>query len=163
MAGLYFIRVRRDSCRVNMIGTWARSSVLAVLAAAVLGGCATSTVESRKKERYASYAALTPELRTSVDTGQLKIGMTTDAVYIAWGKPSQILVGQSTAGTTETWIYAGSYMEEHRYWSYRRGYYGRRFYGGPTLEYEYAPRAYTRAEVVFENGVVKSWRTTGTP
>ena len=32
---------------------------------ALLTGCATSTVESRKRERYSAYAALTPEQRTA--------------------------------------------------------------------------------------------------
>ena len=160
---LYFPGVPRDTKSVNVMGRMVQVLALAGLVVGGLGGCATSTVESRKQERAASYAALTPEWRAVVDHGQLKVGMTADAVYLAWGKPAQVLTGQSATGTTETWLYTGAYMQEYRYWNYRRGFYGQRYFGGPALEYDYYPRAYTRAEVVFENGVVKSWHTSGAP
>jgi hypothetical protein len=31
-----------------------------------------------------------------------------DAVYIAWGKPSQVLQGESSQGSTITWLYTGT-------------------------------------------------------
>ncbi len=48
-------------------------------------GCATSTIESRSRERAAAYAALSPEWRDLVSHGQIKVGMPMDAVYVAWG------------------------------------------------------------------------------
>ena len=50
----------------------------------LLAGCATSTIESRKKERAATYGALPLEQKEFVDKGQIKVGMSQDAVYIAW-------------------------------------------------------------------------------
>lgn len=132
---------------------------LATLVALLWCGCATNTIESRKQERATGYAALAPETRSLVDQGQIKVGMTMDAVYIAWGKPAQILSGETAAGTTVTWIYAGTTMQEYRVWNYRYGPYGHRYRMEPYLDYDYVARPYTRAEVVFENGVVKSWRT----
>ena len=65
----------------------------------LLTGCAsTATVESRKKERATGYSALTPEFKSLVDTGQIRKGMTEDAVYIAWGKPAQILQQENAQG-----------------------------------------------------------------
>ena len=52
-----------------------RISILALLAS-LLAGCATSNVESRKKERYNAYSELPTEQRASVDAGQIKVGMT---------------------------------------------------------------------------------------
>ena len=134
-------------------------------ASLILCGCATTAkkFDARKQERYAAYAALSPEMKTAVDKGEIKVGMTEDAVYIAWGPPAQILKGESAGGATTTWIYAGTYLQEYRYWSYRP-YWGRYHYAyGPYLEYDYYPRGYTRAEVVFEHGVVKQWQSLPRP
>jgi hypothetical protein len=128
-------------------------------------GCATSTVEKRRQERSASYAALPPETRALVDKGQINLGMPMDAVYIAWGKPSQVVQGQAPDGTAmTTWIYYGTSWQEYRYWNYRY-YPGWRYgyYAMPTLDYDYAPTSYVAAEVTFQNGVVKNWRSSTQP
>lgn len=128
-------------------------------------GCATSTVEKRRQERYTSYAALPPETRALVDKGQVKVGMPMDAVYIAWGKPSQVVQGQAPDGTAvTTWIYYGTAWQEYRYWNYHY-YPGWRYgyYAMPTLDYDYAPTSYVAAEVTFQNGVVKNWRSSTQP
>ena len=112
------------------------------------GGCAsTDAVASRKQERYAAYAALPPDMKTAVDQGRVKPGMNMDAVYIAWGKPSQVVAGGSQAGETTTWIYEGGYVDEERFWGRRQ------------VHYDYTPRTYVRGQVVFVNGVVSSWQT----
>ena len=123
-------------------------------------GCKTSNVQSRRAERAAAYVSLPPEIQSLVDQGKIKVGMSMDAVYIAWGKPSQILTGETDGKTTTTWLYHGTTLEEHRYWTHRYYHpYGRHYYFPETyMETDYHPRRYTRAEVVFEDGVVKSWR-----
>ena len=140
---------------------------LILLLALFTAGCATSTVNKRKQERYSAYASLSPELRGLVDQSQIKVGMPMDAVYIAWGKPSQVATGQSSNGKTmTTWIYTGTTWHEHRYWNYRQNYYGHGRYGYPQtpyLDYEYVPSSYVAAEVVFEEDVVKSWRNITQP
>lgn len=134
-----------------------------LLLALVTAGCATSTIEKRREERASTYTALPPEQRALVDQGQIKVGMPMEAVYIAWGKPSQISTGQASDGRNiMTWIYHGTTWEEHRYWNYHYGR-GRYAYPTPTLDYDYIPRSYVAAEVVFENSVVKSWRNLTQP
>lgn len=120
----------------------------------LLVGCATtSTFEKRRTERLPAYNTLSPEFKTSVDQGQIKVGMSQDAVYIAWGPPSEILKSANEQGETTRWLYYGSYMQEFRYWT------GSRSRGFPSerLEHDYIPRDYVSAEIVFSNGVVKSW------
>ena len=134
-----------------------------LLAGLILCGCATSTVETRKQERYSAYAALSPEVRSVVEQGKIKVGMTMDAVYIAWGKPSQILAGESSRGNTTTWLYHGTQLQEHRYWSYRSYRVGGRYWAEPYLEHDYYPRSYVQAEVIFEEGLVKEWRSLPRP
>ncbi|MDW8310326.1 MAG: hypothetical protein RMK20_13210 [Verrucomicrobiales bacterium] len=120
-----------------------------------IAGCATTNpIEARKQERAAAYAALPPETRALVDAGQIRTGMSEDAVYIAWGRPHQIAQQQDANGLVTVWIYEGGWMQETRYWSgWRR----------PRLERDYFPRTYVRAEVVFRDGRVVSWRTLPQP
>ena len=133
--------------RYNML----KKAVVILLAGLVLTGCATSTVQSRKQQRYGAYEALTPEMRGLVDQGQIKVGMPMDAVYIAWGPFGRVLQGENEAGKTITWVYYGSYVQEVRYWGYRN------------LHYDYYPATYVRAQAVFVNGVLKSWQNFGAP
>ena len=138
-------------------------TILLLVGAALLVGCA-STVQSRKQERSAAYASLSAEDRTLVDQGKIRVGMSMDAVYIAWGKPHEVLRTESSAGTNVVWRYIGSSLEPYRYWGYRSfhdRYYG--FYPSPTVEVDYVPVYYPRAEVVFENGVVKEWKSMPEP
>lgn len=126
-------------------------------------GCATSTIESRRKEKIAVYQQLSPELRELVDKGQIKVGMPTDAVYISWGPPSQIAQGEDESGRTTTWLYEGSYLEQYRFWNYREvrlkdGVFLERY-----LDTDYTPRSFVRAEITFVNGIVKNWRTLSAP
>lgn len=125
----------------------------------LLCACATSTIETRRKERAAAYAALSPEMKQLVDQGQIKVGLSMDAVYVAWGPPAETLQSESDQGAATTWLYHGSWMQETRYWSYREG----NRHGTAFLERYYDPRDYVRAEIIFVNGVVKSWRTLPQP
>jgi hypothetical protein len=138
-------------------------SIFALLMSLLMGCATTSTIPKRMEERRAAYDALPPEQRSLVDQGQIKIGMTSDAVYIAWGPPSQILNSESGAGTSTTWIYSGTGWQQRGYWTYHNyGYvYGGRYgyvHPLPAYDYDYIPYRYTAAEVVFEKGVVKSWK-----
>ncbi len=130
-----------------------KQSLLFLLTILVLTGCATSSIESRRRERSAAYATLSPEMKSQVDQGQIRRGMTPDAVYIAWGKPSQVLQQEDQRGLVIFWLYHGGWLEETRYWPY----YGRM----PVTDYQ--PRTYVSAEITFLNGVVDSWRTLPKP
>jgi hypothetical protein len=129
------------------------------LASVLLAGCTTGSIESRRGERASAYQALSPEMRALVDQGKIKVGMPMDAVYISWGKPDQVMSGESEKGETTTWFYTGTTWEEYRFWNYRRFHRGRDTYTVPYMDTDYIARDYVRAEIVFENGVVKSWKT----
>jgi hypothetical protein len=133
--------------------------LLLLCAGLTLVGCASSTVQSRRTERLAAYQTLPAEQKTMVDQGQISVGMNQDAVYIAWGPPSEKLAGGDERGTTETWLYYGEWMQESRYWSYREVRRG----GYAVMERYYTPQDYMRAEIVFAGGKVKSWRTLPRP
>lgn len=133
------------------------------LAGILLAGCATSTIESRTKERYTAYSELTAEQRTAVDAGQIKVGMPKDAVYIAWGKPHQILASETAGGRQDVWIYLGTYLHSYTYWGFQPYCGPYRYYHGPYLYSDYLPVTYPKAEVIFENDVVKQWRTLPQP
>ena len=139
----------------------ARTSVLLVLGLLVCG-CKTTSVQTRKQERSSTFSQLSPEFKSLVDQGRIKVGMPVDAVYIAWGKPSQVLIGESPQGSLTTWLYHGTTYEEYRYWGYRP-FYSAYYWSEPYLDREYVPRTYVRAQVDFENGVVKSWRSLPRP
>ncbi len=131
--------------------------------AMIFAGCATSTVEKRRTEKLSSYANLPPEFQALVDKGQIKVGMPSDAVYIAWGAPAQVLSGENEQGATTTWLYQGTQLEEHRYWNYREVNSGNRVFLERYLDFDYQARAYVSAEIIFVNGLVKSWRTLARP
>ena len=134
--------------------------MILLVGGAFLCGCA-STIADRRKEKVAAYTQLPPETQAFVDQGQIKVGMPKDAVYIAWGKPDQIVQGESSQGTLETWVYHGTALRPYQYWNY--GYYDRPwsngyFYAAPYLETDYYPVSYVSREVQFENDRVRSWR-----
>ncbi|MGV3773695.1 MAG: hypothetical protein ACO1QB_12395 [Verrucomicrobiales bacterium] len=137
-----------------------------LLGAMLLGGCVTkSTIESRRIEKGAVYASMTPAEKMLVDQGQIKIGMSADAVYIAWGPPSEVLESEDPqSGRITTWRYYGSWMEETRYWAYREtSLGGTDLYLERYLLSDYNPRDYVRAELLMQDGRVLSWRTLPRP
>ena len=136
---------------------------LSIFLLLLLCGCASSTVESRRKERLSGYLSLSAEQKQLVDQGQIKVGMNQDAVYIAWGPPSEILESESGEGRATTWVYHGQWMEESRFWTYREVPQGGTVFLERHLESDYFPRQYIRAEISFSNGLVTRWRTLPRP
>lgn len=115
----------------------------------VLCGC--SSVQSRKQEKSAVYAALSPEFREAVDQGNLKAGMPMDAVYIAWGRPNQITRSGTWDSEEIAWVYRHSKVLTTQYVGSRRTYFG------------YTSMSFISAEVVFRNGLVEAWKTLPDP
>ena len=84
-----------------------------------------------------------------------------DAVYIAWGKPAQILQNESPEGASTVWLYEGAWLDSGPTWIHRPM--GR--HGGMQsyVVQDYFARSYVCAEFVFVNGKVRLWRTLPQP
>ena len=71
--------------------------------ACVLMGCATTGARiSNNPQMYQRLAATDQGL---VSQGQIRPGMTMDAVWLAWGTPDQKIPGYARGRPTETWVY----------------------------------------------------------
>lgn len=156
---LYINRFVGEFLRMNSLKATQRLNSVKLLflflsLSLLLIGCATSsTLQKRINERPAAYRSLSPEFKALVDQGQIKAGMPANAVYLAWGAPSEILRSGDARGEVTRWLYYGTYMQEFRYWTGSRG----RGFPSAQLDHDYIPRDYVSAEVIFLNDVVKSW------
>jgi hypothetical protein len=137
--------------------------LLLLLPLLFLAGCKTSTIDSRVQDRSAAYAMLPPDIQADVLAGRIRVGMNSDAIYMSWGKPAQILESETGQGHVTTWLYEGGWMQEQRYWAYRSVGTGREAHAERYLARDYYPRAYIRAEITFVDGAVTQWRTLPRP
>ena len=103
-----------------------------ILSLACVGLCLTSceTTENRISEHQDMFNTLSPRDQALVRQGQIRSGMSMNAVWLAWGSPEQKTAGEMRSRPTETWIYV-----ENRSAPYGSAYYpfygyGPRFYGG---------------------------------
>ena len=112
-----------------------------VITALLVVGCKTSTIESRIEKRSEAFAALPPEIQADVHAGRIRVGMNSDAVYMSWGQPAQVLESGGPQGNVTTWLYEGGWMQEQRYWTYRTVGTGKNAWAERVLEREYYPRA----------------------
>ncbi|HXC99267.1 MAG TPA: hypothetical protein VN048_07990 [Verrucomicrobiae bacterium] len=135
---------------MKLLNHWKSLSLLA-LAGMLLAGCGANSVAARKQERLAAYEALSPEMRSLVDQGNITRGLDTNAVYIAWGPPAQVTQGENDLGETTTWSYYGTFTQQTTYWGWRHVYYG------------YNPVNFISGQVTFTNGYVKQWQTYPAP
>jgi hypothetical protein len=134
--------------------------VLALVTVAALAlGCRPS-LSHRKEARAAFYQSLPEDQRRAIDAGELRQGMCTNAVFIAWGKPSKILSAGFAAGRETTWLYYGSWTDQRPYWEYVP-----ERHGGWRLDYRvaHASRTYRKAEVFLRDDRVVRWRTYDRP
>jgi hypothetical protein len=122
------------------------------LAGAWLAGCSsTSNVEKRKQERPGVFESLSPEFQSLVNQGQIRRGMDTNAVYIAWGPPGQMSQAEGDSGESFTWSYYQFYVQQASTW------------GGRHIYYNSYPVNYISAQVTFTNDIVKQWQTYPSP
>ena len=136
------------------------------LAASLLASCASSSPQSRIEEDPARYSKLSAKDKAMVDQGNIRTGMTADAVYLAWGRPNAVSKGGVGNSSTERWTYTGttpvwSNQINIGYGSgfgrYSRGRYGGFYDYGPTITYV----PYAAGVVHFTNGRVSKWEETG--
>jgi hypothetical protein len=126
------------------------------LATAVVTGC--STVGSRKAEQADAYKALSARYPALVDEGIIDVGMYTNAVYITWGNPYEIMRVDFPSGERMVWVYTGAVSEPVSSLQYRPGsnpYSARRGTSEPTTTTILHRR--TNKWVSFENGKVVSF------
>src|SRR5437762_4722235 len=92
--------------------------------ALVLASC--STTETRISGRSEIYQTLSPKDQALVSQGQIRTGMSQNAVWLAWGSPDRKIVGNMRGRPTETWIYVNyttaPYGYGYPYGPYRYGY-----------------------------------------
>jgi hypothetical protein len=134
------------------------ASTLALLAGAlILTSC--STPQTRISDHPDFYQTLSQKDQALVNEGQIRIGMSRTAVWLAWGSPDQKIVGNMGGGTTETWlyIYYATYYPPYGPW----GYFGDPFYD--PFYYSFVPSIpYAAKAVTFARGKVVSFQYVAT-
>lgn len=146
-----------------------RLSSLAAMAL-LLCSCASSTPQGRVAANPAMAESLSPAQREAVLAGRVSEGMTRDAVYLAFGRPSAVRKGSTAGKETEVWRYTnlqpvqtstmfvGPAMPMYGY-GIGAGYFGPRGarWIGPAwgTGTDFIP--VTAALIRFENGIVVSW------
>ena len=111
----------------------------------MIAGCATTGARiSNNPEIYRRLSATDQAL---VSQGQIRAGMTMDAVWLAWGTPDQKIPSERHGRPTETWMYI---RYDTPYPSY-----GGPYYYGP-FDWSYIPPKfpYPAKGVTFSNGRV---------
>jgi hypothetical protein len=119
----------------------------------ILSGCATT--ESRISQHPEMYQGLSSRDQALVSQGQIRLGMTMDAVWLAWGTPEQRIPGNARGRPIETWVYL-RYQTPPSY--------GAPYYYGP-FDWSYIPPKfpYPSKGVTFSNGKVVFFRHLPSP
>jgi hypothetical protein len=117
----------------------------------VLSSCAT--IETRISQHPEMYQRLSAQDQALVSQGQIRRGMTMDAVWLAWGTPDEKIPDSMDNRPTETWIYlryqtppsyGGPYYYGRDDWSYIPPKFpyasrGATFSNGRVLFFQYVP------------------------
>ena len=132
-----------------------RASALAVATGTlILSSC--STPETRISDHPDLYQSLSHRDQAFVTQGQIRIGMSRTAVWLAWGSPDQKIIGNMGRGPTETWVYIyyATYYPPYGPW----GYFGDPFYD--PFYYGFFPPSipYPSKVVTFARGRVVSYQ-----
>jgi len=103
-----------------------------LLGLAAVGLCLTSceTLDNRISEHQDMFNSLSPGDQALVRAGKIRSGMSMNAVWLAWGSPSEKTVGEMRGRPTETWIYVESRSAGYGSAYYPYYGYGPHFYGG---------------------------------
>ena len=149
-----------------MIALMKRQSFSGALTFAIAAGSlvltSCSTIESRISENPESYRNLSSRDQALVNQGQIRYGMSRNAVWLAWGSPDSKVIGNMRGHSTETWIYV--HYATYPYYPYYSpygpgfGYFGDPFYD--PFYYSLIPPSipYPYKTVTFSNGRVVSFQ-----
>lgn len=142
--------------RVLAFDVTLKRGALSYLAILLLCGC--STVQSRIRERHATFERLPPSQQSLVLRGEVREGMSRDAVYIAWGRPEEVSRGTQRGRSFEVWTYYMATQEVIPRYTYVPRVVGRH----RILDSIYNPQYITHWQpyraAVFENGRIVSWQ-----
>jgi hypothetical protein len=136
---------------------------LAVIAATlILASC--STPETRISEHPDLYQSLSHRDQALVSQGQIRIGMSRTAVWLAWGTTDRKIIGNMGGGPTETWIY--TYYASYPYYPYYNPL--DIYFGAPLYDpfcYSWFPQSipYPGKIVTFAKGRVASFQYVTSP
>jgi hypothetical protein len=130
--------------------------------ALILTSC--STPQTRISEHPDIYHSLSRRNQALVSQGQIRIGMSRTAVWLAWGTPDQKIMGNMGGGPTETWIY--TYYASYPYYPYYAPW--DVYFGAPLYDpfcYSWFPQSipYPGKVVTFANGRVASFQYVTSP
>lgn len=143
-----------------------RQSLSGALTSAIAAGSlvltSCSTIESRISEHPEIYRNLSSRDQALVNQGQIRYGMSRNAVWLAWGSPDFKVIGNMRGHSTETWIYVhyATYPYYPYYGPYGPGF---GFFGDPFYDpfyYSLIPPSipYPYKTVTFSNGRVVSFQ-----
>jgi hypothetical protein len=149
-----------------MIASMKRQSLSGALTFAIAAGAllltSCSTIESRISENPEIYRNLSSRDQALVNQGQIRYGMSRNAVWLAWGSPDFKVIGNMRGHSTETWIYVhyATYPYYPYYGPYGPGF---GFFGDPFYDpfyYSLIPPSipYPYKTVTFSNGRVVSFQ-----
>jgi len=79
------------------------STLSAATGALILASC--STPQTRISEHPDLYQSLSHRDQALINQGQIRIGMSRTAVWLAWGSQDRKITGNMGGGLTETWVY----------------------------------------------------------
>jgi hypothetical protein len=154
MGGAHIIaRMKRQS--------FSRALTFGIAAGAlILTSC--STIESRISEHPEIYRNLSSRDQALVNQGQLRAGMSANAVWLAWGSPDSKVIANMRGHSTETWIYV-HYAYPYYYPYYDPYALGLGYFGEPVYDpfyYSLVPPSipYPSKMVTFSNGRVVSFQ-----
>lgn len=134
-------------------------------------GCTTQTATGKRIEKNpALYQKLSSRDKELVRSGEIKEGMSQEAVFIAWGRPDRVMAGGRNGSSSEKWAYFDSVPVRTFGVGVRSGGYSP-FYTSfgvhPSFGYSYGPGwgygtgidfvPHISREVEFTNGRVTAW------
>jgi hypothetical protein len=138
------------------------ASVLGI-AAVLLTLTSCSTPQTRISDHPDLYQSLSSRDQALVSQGQIRYGMSRNAVWLAWGSPDSKVVGNMRGHSTETWVYV--YYVTYPYYYPYYGPYGPGFgfFGDPFYDpfyYSLIPPSipYPNKTVTFSNSRVMSFQ-----
>ena len=131
------------------------SVTLSVLAQ-MIAGCQSSGVAQRRVERTGAYQSMDAAMRNLVNQGKVQNGMDTNAVFIAWGPPTDAFTVDIPGGQRLIWTYEKEWVYEgKRFLPRGSDEYGRPIYA---IERWRRPITYAARSATFADGKVIQWK-----